>query len=59
MFLSLFYGDEGGLLDDMYITQDMIKSKILKLQDGKAPGDDGIIPVFLKKYCRCYSRTTY
>lgn len=43
-----FDGDEGGLLDDMYITQDMIKSKILKLQDGKAPGDDGIIPVFLK-----------
>jgi len=31
------------------ITSEVVFDKIIKLKDGKAPGDDGIIPEFLKK----------
>jgi len=31
------------------ITSEVVFNKIIKLKDGKAPGDDGIIPEFLKK----------
>ena len=41
-------GDERSLRD-IIITPDMVKLKISKLKEDKAPGDDGITPKFLKE----------
>jgi len=40
--------DEDQGVYDITITRDMVKSRINKLKEGKAPGDDGLTPVFLK-----------
>ena len=41
--------DSSQLLCTVDITSEVVFDKIMKLKDGKAPGDDGIIPEFLKK----------
>jgi len=38
------------------ITSEVVFDKIIKLKDGKAPGDDGIIPEFLKKLASVISQ---
>ena len=43
-------GEDQGMYD-ITITLDMVKSMTDKLKKGKAPGDDGLTPKFLKK-CR-------
>jgi len=43
--------DEDQGVYDITITRDTVKYRINKLKEGKAPGDDGLTPVFLKK-CR-------
>ena len=40
--------DEDQGVYDITITR-TVKSRINKLKEGKAPGDDGLTPVFLKK----------
>jgi len=39
---------------DITITRDMVKSRIEKLKEGNASGDDGLTPVFLKMSQRKY-----
>jgi len=36
------------LLSTVLITSDDVYNKIVKLKEGKAPGDDGFVPEFLK-----------
>ena len=38
------------------ITSEVVFNKIIKLKDSKAPGDDGIIPEFLKKLASVISQ---
>jgi len=42
-------GDSSRPLNEIKITSNDVLNKIIKLKDGKAPGDDGIIPEFLKE----------
>jgi len=44
--------DEDQGVHDITITRDMVKSRIDKLKEGKALGDDGLTSIFLKKCCR-------
>jgi len=46
--------DEDQGVHDITITRDMVKSRIDKLKEGKAPGDDGLAPIFLKMSQRKY-----
>ena len=43
-------------LKDIKIDNFMVFTKLIKLQEGKAPGDDGFVPLFLKKVASeiCY-----
>ena len=43
--MFVFNGDSSQLLCTVDITSEVVFNKIIKLKDGKAPGDDGIIPV--------------
>ena len=38
------------------ITSEVVFNKIIKLKDGKAPGDHGIVPEFLKKIASVISK---
>ena len=40
-----FNGENSHLLSTVQITSDDVYNKIIKLKDGKAPGDDGFVPV--------------
>ena len=44
-----FNGGKERSLRNIIITPDMVKLKISKLKQDKAPGDDGITPKFLKE----------
>ena len=43
------FGDSSQSLSEVKITSNDVLNKIIKLKDGKAPDDDGIIPEFLKE----------
>ena len=43
-----FNGENSHLLSTVQITSNDVYNKIIKLKDGKAPGDDGFVPEFLK-----------
>jgi hypothetical protein len=45
----MFDNDNSQELSDIEISENKIFNKILKLTDGKAPGDDGLTPQFLKQ----------
>ena len=48
---QVFSGDSSHSLSEIKITSNYVLNKIIKLKDGKAPGDDGIRPIseFLKE----------
>jgi len=46
---QVFSGDSSQSLSEIKITSNYVLNKIIKLKDGKAPGDDGIIPEFVKE----------
>jgi len=46
---QVFSGDSSHSLSEIKITSNYVLNKIIKLKDGKAPGDDGIIPEFVKE----------
>ena len=45
----VFNGDVSQKLSSIIITSEDVMSKINNFKDGKAPGNDGIIPEFLKR----------
>jgi len=45
----VFNDDSSQLLCTVEITSEVVLNKITKLNDGKAPGDVGVIPEFIKK----------
>jgi len=45
----LFHGEDSIKLSTINIESADVFNKIMSLKDSKAPGDDGIIPEFLKK----------
>jgi len=49
-------GGEDEKLKDIRIDSFMVFNKLVKLKEGKAPGDDGLVPMFLKKVASeiCY-----
>ena len=46
--VNIFNGEDSQFLSTVQITSDDVYNKIIKLKDGKAPGDDGFVPEFLK-----------
>ena len=47
----LLNADDSQKLNVITIEPGDVSDKVMNLRDGKAPGDDGIIPEFLKKSC--------
>ena len=50
----VFNGDVSQKLNSIVITSEDVMSKIINFKDGKAPGNDGIIPEFLKHILSSY-----
>ena len=46
--VNIFNGVNSQFLTTVQITSDHVYDKIIKLKDGKAPGDNGFVPEFLK-----------
>ena len=46
--VNIFNEENSQFLSTVQITSDDVYDKIIKLKDGKAPGDDGFVPEFLK-----------
>lgn len=46
---EVFIEDSSQILSGMLITSNDVFNKIMVLKDGKAPGDDGVVPEFLKE----------
>jgi len=46
---QVFNGDDGQLLNNITVTSNEVFNTIMKLKDGKAPGNDGFTTEFLKK----------
>ena len=46
---QVFNGNTSHELNDIVVTSTDVLNKIMKLQKGKSPGNDNIIPEFLKE----------